>query len=353
MAMTDLSPRTATDLQGLQRLKQTARSETGQNQALQESSRQFEALFLQMMLKSMRDATPKSGLLESSQSNLYSEMLDQQWSQQLAGQGVGLSQQLVQQLQQQVAHNQPAKRTTDGTATDTVAGIQRSVPRPLYGGLSADAVRTLATLETQRNVVVGAARVVSPFRAGMRAYTESVSASSTAYSDTSRPAYMRNFVQQFTAPARAASAVSGVPAELILAQAALETGWGRQEIPTGNGGNSHNLFGIKANGTWKGATVDALTTEFVNGQVQETVESFRAYPSYHAAFVDYARLISNNPRYAGVVSASTPAQAAQALQRGGYATDPDYAEKLISIMKNIGSLSGGSVMLARGESSGR
>ncbi|MCP1366804.1 glucosaminidase domain-containing protein, partial [Halomonas sp. BBD48] len=122
----------------------------------------------------------------------------------------------------------------------------------------------------------------------------------------------------------------------ILAQAALETGWGKHEIPTADGGNSHNLFGIKAGSRWRGETTDITTTEYVNGRPIKQVDRFRVYDSFEDAFTDYARLIGDNPRYAGVVAAPDAASAARALQTAGYATDPAYADKLIAVMTSFG-----------------
>ena len=147
---------------------------------------------------------------------------------------------------------------------------------------------------------------------------------------------MRALAKGRSAATVAASAASGVPAELILAQAALETGWGRNRIVTAGGADSHNLFGIKAGADWRGPSTEVRTTEYVDGQPQTQVERFRVYDSYAAAFTDYARLLGGNPRYAGVVNAPSAEQAAYALQRGGYATDPAYADKLIGVMQMIG-----------------
>ncbi len=132
--------------------------------------------------------------------------------------------------------------------------------------------------------------------------------------------------------AQAASRASGVPARLILAQAALESGWGRREIRGEDGSPSFNVFGIKADRRWNGRVVEAATTEYVDGAAQPTRAAFRAYGSYEEAFADYAKFLQVNPRYAAVLSGGDAAQAAQALQRAGYATDPDYAAKLVRIM---------------------
>ncbi|GAB3390917.1 flagellar assembly peptidoglycan hydrolase FlgJ [Azotobacter armeniacus] len=308
MGVAALGERFALDLQGLQRLKHTAREDSPA--ALREVSKQFEALFLQAMLKSMREASPQSGLFDSAQTRLYTELLDQQWAQHLAGHGLGLAEQLAGQLR---GTGQATGAKDNAREEDLLAGIPRGTPRPLYGsvalspGAQAEGERTVES-RTPLGVVV------------------------------ERPAHVTDFLARLQAPAQRASRASGVPAGLILAQAALETGWGRRQITTANGGDSHNLFGIKAGTHWRGATVDVLTTEYADGQAQKRVERFRAYPSFEAAMADYARLIGNNPRYAGVVAAQDASQAAQALQQAGYATDPAYADKLIAVMATLGPL---------------
>lgn len=308
MAAAALGERFALDLQGLQRLKHTAREDSPA--ALREASKQFEALFLQAMLKSMREASPKSALLDSSQTRLYTELLDQQWAQHLAGQGLGLAEQLAGQLRGVVPATAPAQGAGE---ENLLAGIPRATPRPLYGSVALP------------SAAPGAAERTTKAPASLGSVVE-------------RPAHVTDFLDRLQAPARRASRASGVPAELILAQAALETGWGRRQIATASGGDSHNLFGIKAGSQWRGATADVLTTEYVDGQAQRRVERFRAYPSLDAGLADYARLIGGNPRYAGVVAAPDAAQAARALQQAGYATDPAYADKLIAVMASLGPL---------------
>ncbi|NIF42940.1 flagellar assembly peptidoglycan hydrolase FlgJ, partial [Burkholderia sp. Tr-862] len=145
------------------------------------------------------------------------------------------------------------------------------------------------------------------------------------------------FVDRLAAPAQAASASTGIPARFIVGQAALESGWGKREIRASDGSTSYNVFGIKANKGWTGRTVSALTTEYVNGTPRRVVAKFRAYDSYEHAMTDYANLLKNNPRYAGVLSASRSVEGfAHGMQKAGYATDPNYAKKLISIMQQIG-----------------
>jgi flagellar protein FlgJ len=129
-----------------------------------------------------------------------------------------------------------------------------------------------------------------------------------------------------------ASRSTGISPQFLVAHAALESGWGRNEIRQSDGSSSYNLFGVKAGKAWGGATVEAATTEYIGGQAQSSVERFRAYGSYEEAFRDYANLLRNNPRYAGVIGSQDGAEFAKGLQRAGYATDPAYADKLSRII---------------------
>jgi len=149
-----------------------------------------------------------------------------------------------------------------------------------------------------------------------------------------RPAHVEAFQSRLQADAEAASQVTGIPAKFMLAQAALETGWGKKEIRARDGSSAHNLFGIKATGNWTGKVVEATTVEYVNGVAQRKIEKFRAYDSYSEAFQDYAKLLRSNPRYEKVLANAQDAHGfAYGLQRAGYATDPHYAEKLSRIIR--------------------
>jgi len=133
-----------------------------------------------------------------------------------------------------------------------------------------------------------------------------------------------------------ASRETGMPANYMLGQAALETGWGRREIKASNGAPSYNLFGIKATGGWKGKVAETVTTEYINGVKQKRVEKFRAYDSYADSFKDFANLIQNNPRYKAVMgNVNSVSGYANALQNAGYATDPNYANKLASVINKV------------------
>lgn len=142
------------------------------------------------------------------------------------------------------------------------------------------------------------------------------------------------FLQTFAEVARATARELGLSPDLLLAQAALETGWGRKSIRGPDGQESHNLFGLKAGRHWKGRTVEVATTEYVQGRAQRRVEAFRAYDSVEAAFADYARLLKR--RYgAALAPGATPESFGQALQEGGYATDPDYARKIVRVARSV------------------
>ena len=299
---TELSQTLAIDSQGLGRLQRSARDNSPE--AVKAVAAQFEALFLNMMLKSMREASGgEGGIFDNEQSRLYTSMLDQQMSQSMASRGVGLADVLVRQLSPHSARtNLPA---ADGE-------------------------------ETGKNSLQGAMERMLENRAAIRSSssdkTEAVAAPSR--SATEQAPHVRAFQSRMEAHAEAASRTTGIPSKFILAQAALESGWGKREIVAADGTCSHNLFGIKATGNWKGKVVEVATTEYVDGVPQRKLQKFRAYDSYTDAFRDYAKLLSNNPRYQDVIAQGKDAVGfASQLQRAGYATDPNYAAKLTRIIQ--------------------
>ena len=296
----DLSNNFALDNKGLSELRQGARA--GTSDALKQTSQQFEAMFVNMMMKSMRDATPQDGMFDSQQTKTFTTMLDQQTSQNIAKRGLGLADMLVRQLSKAQAGALP-----DGAEGDDAFS------------------RTLIdAAKLQRNIEA----------AGGNGASRAPAASAT--DSAGKPAHVRAFQDKLGSHAEEASRSTGIPAKFMLGQAALESGWGRREIKGRDGSNSHNLFGIKAGADWKGKVVETSTTEYVNGKAQSKVERFRAYDSYADSFKDYARLIAGNPRYEKALASATSGDAAgfaKGLQRGGYATDPNYAVKLASIIK--------------------
>jgi flagellar protein FlgJ len=281
----DLTSRLAFDANGVAGLKQSAKA--GSPEALKQAATQFEAMFINMMMKSMRDATPQDGMLDSQQTKTFTTMLDQQMSQNLAKRGVGLADVLVRQL--------------GATAQAQALAIGGEQP-------------------------AAAANAALPIKAPAAAPVASVSSKNQA-------PHVRSFQDKLGADAELASKATGIPAKFMLGQAALESGWGKREIKNADGSASHNLFGIKAGAGWKGKVVNAVTTEYVNGVPQTRVEKFRAYDSYADSFKDYANLLANNPRYEKVLaSAGDASKFAHGLQKAGYATDPHYAAKLSRII---------------------
>lgn len=308
-----LDARFALDVQGVDALRRTVR--TTPEEGLKQVSRQFEAMFMNMVLKSMREATPSSGLLESQNEKVYLSMFDQQLSQNLSGRGLGLAEAMLAQLQRTMA--------TTGSA---------DLPDLPQQGMPLQPPARAYPLGSGVPVMPVPRQVAAPANLGI--YQSNGGQPSPA-AVASLEQHVDQFVSRMGPSAQAASDASGVPAPLILAQAALESGWGKREIRADDGTQSFNLFGIKADRSWKGPTVEITTTEFVDGEPQKVRAKFRAYGSYDEAFTDYARFITRNPRYADVVATDDPAQAAHGLQRAGYATDPQYGNKLVRIMQKF------------------
>ncbi|WP_334133824.1 flagellar assembly peptidoglycan hydrolase FlgJ [Tepidimonas sp.] len=251
--------------------------------ALKETARQFEALFMRELLKSMREATMKSGMLDNEGTALGDDLLDEQWAMKLTGLPGGLAEMIERQLQQSM--------NRAGAPTGVPAGIG-----PAAGTAAAASVpaTTAAGRPTAQQIA---------------------------------------FIERHRAAAEQVAAETGIPAAYLIGQAAHETGWGRSEIRLADGRNAHNLFGIKAGPGWTGKVAETVTTEYVDGQPRKLVQRFRAYDSYAEAFRDYARLITNSPRYQAVLrSLHSPQAFAAQLQQAGYATDPQYAAKLSRVI---------------------
>jgi len=306
----DLSGKFALDTNSLGDLKQSAKA--GSPEALKGAATQFESMFINMMMKSMRDATPQDGMLDSQETKTFTTMLDQQMSQKLAKRGIGLADVLVRQLGAQASGQALAKEMQSGAL-----GIG-SEPGAASGTSATRLQRDTDTLSTD-----GAASA------------SGVTGSARSSTSAGKPAHVRAFQDKLADAAEEAERATGVPAKFMMGQAALETGWGKRVIRNSDGSSSNNLFGIKAGPGWKGKVATAVTTEYVNGRPHTRVEKFRSYASHAEAFKDYARMLSNNPRYEKVLAhGGDAATFAHGLQRAGYATDPQYAAKLSRIIKH-------------------
>lgn len=293
----------AYDSRSLNNLKREASNDPKAH--AREVAKQVEGMFVQMMLKSMRQALPQDGLLSTEQTRLYTSMYDQQIGQEIASKGLGLADMMVKQMEQAQAPDEKAGTT------------------PMM--LDKNFINTLPPLamESEQERIVRKAVPRLP----------------AASSEMALSGDSRDFIAKLSQPAIEVSAGTGIPHHLILAQAALESGWGQRQILTAEGKPSYNLFGIKATGSWQGKTTEITTTEYEHGEAKKVKAKFRVYDSYFDALNDYVKLIANNPRYQAVTTAATPEQGAKALQAAGYATDPKYAQKLVGMIqqfKNMG-----------------
>ncbi len=251
--------------------------------AIRSAAKQFEAIFMQQVMKSMRDATTSSGMLDNAGTQMGADMLDTQYANQMTGLAGGLSDLIAKQLERQMGG--------DAQATARLKPAAALPPSNAIGAPTGSGA--MKPLKLSRD----------------------------------------DFLTVHQQSARAAEAQTGIPATFMVAQAAHESGWGRHEIRNNDGTTSFNLFGMKAGSGWKGRTTNVTTTEVVDGQAQKVVQKFRAYNSYEEAFRDYASMMKDNPRYAKVVASGNSAENfAKGLQRAGYATDPAYADKLTRVI---------------------
>ena len=287
--------------------------------SLKQAAQQFEGMLLQMMLKSMRDATPQDGLLDSDQTRFFTSIMDQQVAQNLSAHGkLGFAKLIEQQLGRNLvssASQPPASATGTSAALDV---LQQAI-------ISKAATNLAASLP----VPVSAGQDASAVPASTNA-TNNISTNASANTNTSGTS--SDFVNRVWPHAVEAGTTTGVPAQFLVAHAALESGWGKNEIRQADGSPSYNVFGIKAGRSWQGASADVQTTEYVNGVAQPAREKFRVYTSYAEAFRDYASLLANNSRFSGVLGQQEGADFARSLQQSGYATDPMYADKLSRII---------------------
>jgi flagellar protein FlgJ len=323
----DLTNRFALDVQGFGAL--SAQAKASPQAGMKMAAQQFDAVFTQMMLKSMRDATPQDGPFDSHDSATFTSMMDQQMSQELSKKGIGVADAMLKQLMRNQGMQVGGANGAGG------ANSLASMANALGGGSSnggGDEGQTAALNALAK--AYGNAQANGQLAMG-KAYTGNSALTPPLRGDGSSPK-VDAFVDKLAAPAQAASAATGIPARFIIGQAALESGWGKSEIKKADGSTSHNVFGIKATKDWTGKTVSTVTTEYVNGKPQRTVEKFRAYDSYQEAMTDYASVLKSNPRYAQVLNSSRDvAGFANGMQRAGYATDPHYAKKLLSIMQKM------------------
>ncbi len=272
-------------------------------ETIRETAKQFESLFMRELIKSMREATMKSGMLDNPGSDMGTDLYDQQLSVSMSGQPGGLSDLISQQLARQMGVEMPGNQA---------ASNSNDMPLKLVKSPDTLSLKPLPDRTSATDKLTPSDAALTPVK------TKKAPA-----------AHQADFVARHSDAASKIEKATGIPASFMLGQAGHETGWGRHQIRHKDGSNSFNLFGIKAGASWKGKTAEITTTEFVNGVAQKKVAKFRAYDSFEDSFKDYARLISDSPRYAKARAQTGSVTAfATGLQKAGYATDPEYAAKL-------------------------
>lgn len=287
----DLSGRLSYDVQSLNDLR--AQSRTDEKGSVKAVAQQFEALFTSMMLKSMRAAVPDSGLGQNNETRMFQGMFDDQMSQQLAThRGLGIANMIEKQM----------------TRTDIVK------PQDLASHKSAQPLRL-------------------PNPGVSQLTPKALTSTEAKISNSATP--LGDFISAVVSQARKAADAIGVAPHLLAAQAALETAWGKRKIVDAAGNDSFNVFGIKAGKGWNGPVANVTTTEFEKGLPVKKVQQFRVYGSYGEACDDYARLMKHSGRYDQALNRGSDVRGfADGLQNGGYATDPNYAQKLERVVNS-------------------
>ncbi|CAK1698067.1 Peptidoglycan hydrolase FlgJ [Vibrio crassostreae] len=289
------------DIGSLDRLRQQAVNgeEGSEKEALTAAAKQFESIFTSMLFKSMRDANSsfKSDMLNSQNEQFYRQMQDEQMASELSASGsLGLADMIVAQLRA----GQASDATEDKVRSE---GFDTSLQRPQYSGRSEGRASEVQSAQAAKQPV----SFDSPesFVTSMKPYAE-----------------------------KAASAL-GVDSSLLLAQAALETGWGSKMVKNSLG-NSNNLFNIKADRSWKGDKVATQTLEFHGKTAVKESASFRSYSNFEDSFNDYVKFLNENPRYETALQHQGNLENfIKGIHQAGYATDPNYADKVLRVKAKI------------------
>ncbi|MET0126238.1 MAG: flagellar assembly peptidoglycan hydrolase FlgJ [Pseudomonas caspiana] len=369
----------------LNRLNSLKTGDVNSDANLKKVAQEFESLFVSQMLKAMRSANEvlaKDNPMNTAATRQYQDMYDQQLSVTLSGRGNGIGLQDVLMRQLSKTRNMHTAATADaakGDASAAANGLAASVQqRPLWATRSASSDKSAVVAEGRNDMAaLNSRRLALPSKLTDRLLAGIVPSGATELAPLARnnvaskstgngdwtmdpnlapatPQYVRSMAQPPLAPAKRAfgnsdefmatmlplakdaAARIGVDPAILVAQAALETGWGKSIMRQQDGSSSHNLFGIKATGSWNGAQARAITSEFRDGKMVKETADFRSYDSFADSFHDLVSLLQNNNRYKEVVnSADNPEQFVKELQKAGYATDPDYASKISQIAKQM------------------
>ena len=324
-----------TDLSGLNAITQLGRENTPE--AMRQVAQQFESVFLGIVLKAMRDSNAvfsEGNYLQSNEMEFHQENFDNQLSLHMSeGQGLGLADVLFEQMMGQYGMERP-----DGTGPSPRREWPVEQPRIVREGM--------ALAENARRPAVQVPRAAAENAAVSQAQgapATAVTAAIPAVADTlptrsigsGRLHSPRDFVHSLYPIAEEVAGELGMDPRVLLAQSALETGWGRKLISRADGSSSHNLFGIKADARWDGERATVSTVEYRDGVARLEKANFRSYDSFEESFRDYVKFLQENPRYQQALSASHNSETfAQRLQEAGYATDPIYAKKISRVMNS-------------------
>ncbi|WP_339485878.1 flagellar assembly peptidoglycan hydrolase FlgJ [Pseudomonas sp. EL_65y_Pfl2_R95] len=370
----------ATDLNRLNKFKVGGDSEAN----IGKVAKEFESLFLNEMLKAMRSANEgfsEGNFMNSEEGKTYQGMYDQQLAVTMSNNknGIGLADVLARQMSKMKSHSDRPNPFAQPDNSITSTGSATSGAAPAVSASGAVAVKSVASVDSSRDdsSLINKRRLSLPGKltdrllAGITPTTDTAGAQVLANKDWipaiahaaptdkglsingsdavtgsrlsgkgakggaafTSPA---DFIATMLPMAEKAAAKIGVEARYLVAQAALETGWGKSIIRQQDGSVSHNLFGIKSHNTWGGETAQVMTTEYKGGQAVKEAASFRSYDSFAQSFEDYVSFLQNNGRYDKALgSTQNPEQFVKELQKAGYATDPQYARKISQIARKM------------------
>jgi len=304
---TQLAQNSVIDANGLHKLRYAANKDSNDKETLKQVAAQFESLFVGMMLKSMRDAQLAEGLFDSDQSRMYRDMADQQLASDMSQNGgLGLQKVILRQLGADEFIDSPMKPSSDGYSMDTV---------PLNTAINSRASSAVKPSLDQITELAPQAQI------------QATKGTTTTFDSPEQ------FVNELWPYAKQAADKLGVDPDVVLAQAALETGWGKHVIKHNDGQSTFNLFNIKADKRWDGNSAQVGTTEFRNGTMVKEPAKFRSYDSFEQSFNDYVAFLQNNPRYREALQQTGDAeQFIEEVHKAGYATDPAYADKVKRIL---------------------
>ncbi len=341
--------RNSLELTGLNDIRQKSKEANSESKqaALQEAAQQFEAIFMKMLLKSMRKAQEvleSDSPFNSQSTKFYRDMHDQQMAVELSSQGsLGLTELIVRQLGGDNGNFTPSSVLRNDGNLEQVKAFAKQAKLASYSSSSNLETDTKAfampsTAENQKQFSLNNVTRIPFAPSNSRVSDTSETPQSVKFS-TPLFAEPKDFVTALIEPAKSVEEKLGVPFQVVIAQAALETGWGQKIIKDQQGSSSNNLFNIKADERWAGQQIQKDTLEFEEGAMVKKSSPFRAYQSLKDSVNDYINFLSGNDRYKDALQNSTNVeQFLHGLQKAGYATDPQYANKIMATLRTVSNL---------------